>query len=65
MALHWGITIDGVVGQTYGIQYSTNLDNTNGWLGLTNLTLELPTELWFDMQPAAQQRRYYRVVPVY
>ena len=30
---------------------------------MTNLTVALPTELWLDVQPAAQQQRYYRVVP--
>jgi hypothetical protein len=63
LALYSGITIDGVVGLTYGIQYSTDLSNTNGWRGMANVTLSVPTELWFDVQPANQPRRYYRVVP--
>jgi hypothetical protein len=63
LALYSGITIDGVVGLTYGIQYSTNLSNTNGWQGLANVTLSVPTMLWFDTQPANQPSRYYRVVP--
>ena len=63
LALYSGITIDGVVGLTYGIQYSTDLSNPNGWLGLANVTLSVPTMLWFDMQPASQPQRYYRVVP--
>jgi hypothetical protein len=63
LALYSGITIDGVVGLTYGIQYSTDLSNTNGWRGMVNVTLSVPTELWFDVQPADQPQRYYRVVP--
>src|ERR1035441_6519253 len=63
LALYSGITIDGVVGLTYGIQYSTDLSNTNGWRGMANLTLGTPTELWFDVQPASQPQRYYRVLP--
>jgi hypothetical protein len=63
LALYSGITIDGVVGLTYGIQYSTDLSNTNGWRGMANVTLSVPTELWFDVQPANQPQRYYRVVP--
>lgn len=63
LALYSGITIDGVVGLTYGIQYNTDLSNTNGWLGIANVTLATPTQLWFDLQPANQPRRYYRVVP--
>jgi hypothetical protein len=37
IALYSGITIEGVVGLTYGIQCNTNLSNTNGcwaWLML-------------------------------
>jgi hypothetical protein len=63
LALYSGITIDGVVGLTYGIQYSTDLSNTSGWRGMANVTLGVPTELWFDVQPANQPQRYYRVVP--
>jgi hypothetical protein len=63
LALYAGVTIDGVVGLTYGIQFSTNLSNTNSWQGLVNVTLSVPTELWFDVQPASQPQRYYRVVP--
>ena len=63
LTLYSGITIDGVVGLTYGIQYSTDLSNTNGWRGMANVTLGVPTELWFDVQPASQPQRYYRVVP--
>jgi hypothetical protein len=63
LALYSGITIDGVPGRAYGIQYSAALSDGNGWQGMINLTLETPTELWFDVQPATQQQRYYRVVP--
>jgi Concanavalin A-like lectin/glucanases superfamily/Immunoglobulin domain len=63
LALYAGITIEGVVGLTYGIQYSTDLSNTNSWHGMANVTLGAPTQLWFDIQPASQPQRYYRVVP--
>jgi hypothetical protein len=63
LALYSGITIDGVVGLTYGIQYNTDLGNTNGWRGMANVTLGTATALWFDVQPAYQPQRYYRVVP--
>ena len=57
------MTIDGVVGQTYGIQTSASLANTNSWAGATNVTLTVPTQIWYDSQPAAQAQHYYRVVP--
>ena len=62
LALYSGITIDGVVGLTYGIQYSTDLTSTNGWRGMANVTLGAPTELWFDVYPASKPQRYYRIV---
>ena len=62
IALYPGVSIAGVVGFTYGIQYSTNLANGNGWIGLTNLTFTQPTELWYDSIPASLQQRFYRVV---
>lgn len=63
IALYAGIDITGVPGLTYGVQYSTNLGDTNGWLGLVNVTLSQTNELYFDLEPAQQQHRYYRVVP--
>ena len=62
LALYAGVTINGVVGLTYGIQYTTNLSNTNSWQGLANVTLGEPSELWFDVRPTGRQG-YYRVVP--
>jgi hypothetical protein len=63
IALYAGVTIDGVVGLTYGVQWNSNLSNTNGWQGIANVTLDTPTELWLDLRPATQPQRYYRVVP--
>lgn len=63
IALYAGITIDGVVGLTYGIQYSTDLSDTNNWRGVVNIPLSTPTQIWFDMQPVNGPQRYYRVVP--
>lgn len=63
LALYPGVTVTGTPGQAYGIQYSTNLSVTNGWVGLTNLTLTGTNELWYDSQPASLPHRYYRAVP--
>jgi lysophospholipase L1-like esterase len=58
------LSVAGVVGQTYGIQFSENLGLPGTWIALTNLTLTGPTNLWYDyFQPAAGSGRYYRVVP--
>jgi hypothetical protein len=62
IALYAGVTIDGVVGQTYGVQSTTDLSNPNSWAGQTNITLNVPEQIWYDSQPASQVQRYYRVV---
>jgi hypothetical protein len=38
------------------------LRNSNSWLGLANVTLNAPTEDWFDLKPANEPQGYYRVV---
>ena len=63
LALYAGVTIQGVVGKTYGIQYSADLSQANDWVGLTNLTLTQPVQLWYETQPANRPRRFYRVIP--
>jgi hypothetical protein len=62
-SLYGGIQMNGVVGQTYGVQSTLDLSNTNSWVGRTNITLTTPTYLWYDSQPATQPQTYYRVVP--
>jgi hypothetical protein len=63
IALYAGVTIDGAIGLTYGIQSTLDLSNTNSWVGRTNITLTTPTYLWYDSQPATQPQTYYRVLP--
>ena len=58
-----GLTIRGVVNQRYGIQQAPGLSPTPSWVGLTNLTLNAPTNVWYDPQAATLPRRFYRVVP--
>ena len=59
------ITITGVPGYTYVIQYTTGLTVTNSWITLTNLTLQQPVELWVDTSTNAEvvPQRFYRVLP--
>ena len=69
LSLYPGITIDGVIGQTYGVQSTTNLSGS--WIGITNITLTTTPQLWYDSQIAlgcdcesvGSPRRFYRVVP--
>jgi hypothetical protein len=59
--LYPGVTIEGEVGSTYGIQFSNDLDAT--WRGLANITLSAPKQIWFDPHSASAPRRFYRVLP--
>lgn len=61
IALYAGVTVEGVVGRTYQIQYTTDLSNTNSWQVATNLTLQTSPQLWVDISTPAINKRYYRV----
>jgi hypothetical protein len=64
IATYAGVTINGGVGFTYGIQGSSNLSDTNTWRGLTNLVLTATNEIWVDLSsPANRTFQYYRVLP--
>ena len=62
-----GLTINGAVGNSYIIQGSTNLADTNAWVTLTNLTLTQPVQLWIDTSVDASSPfnplHYYQVLP--
>ena len=68
LGLYPGVTVDAVVGKTYGIQYTTTVSQTNSWLTLTNFTLTQPVQLWIDTEAdttsGKHPKRFYRVVPV-
>ena len=61
--LYAGLTIGGLVGQTYRVEYVTQLAATNQWAFLTNVFQGMPEVLWVDPQPATLERRIYRVLP--
>jgi len=65
LALFPGITFSGQPGQTYSIQYATNLTQTS-WITLTNLTLTQIQQIWVDtsVNAANSPRRFYRAVLV-
>jgi len=56
-----GLTISGVVGGSYQIQYMTNLNNTT-WTTLTNIVLPSSPYLFFDADSAESPGRFYRFV---
>ena len=65
MGMCASITITGFPGNTYVIQYTSDLADTNSWITLTNLTLEQPIELWVDTSTnaLAVPHRFYRLLP--
>lgn len=61
LGLYAGITIEGTIGYSYGIEYATNLQNAT-WYSLTNITLTRPVEIWVDTSvQAITPKRFYRV----
>jgi hypothetical protein len=58
-----GLTISGIAGHSYEIQYTTDLALTNSWITLTNLVLDHPGQIWVDtgVQAPMVTHRYYRV----
>ena len=60
IAAYPGVTINGTVGQTYQIQYSTSL-NAN-WTAATNITLPYSPYIWVDTSTTVTGQRYYRSV---
>ena len=58
IATYPGVTINGTVGQTYQIQYSTSL--TTNWTGATNITLPYSPYVWVDTSSTVTGQRFYR-----
>ena len=65
LGLRASLTIGGVVGYGYEIQYSTNLADTNAWISITNLILTEPVQIWVDttVDVREQPKRFYKVLP--
>src|SRR5206468_8115462 len=57
------LTIGGLAGQSYTIQYSTDAGQSGSWMNLADLILTAPTNVWLDPQPATGPQRYYRLAP--
>jgi hypothetical protein len=68
LGIYPGLTVQGIVGKTFGIQYTTNVGPTSTWLTLTQFTLVQPIQMWFDAENniaiGSNPRRFYRVVAV-
>ncbi len=63
IALHPALTVTGTAGQTYRIEYTTNV-NAALWNPITNVTLSSSQLLVVDPEPAQKSNRFYRAVLV-
>jgi hypothetical protein len=61
LAIYAGLTVDGVPGWTYRIEYTTSLQEPINWTTATNLTLTTSPQVWLDMASATPPKRFYRV----
>ncbi len=61
LEMYAGLSIQGVAGMSYRIDYSTALA-PGEWLPLTTLTLTNSPQLWIDEQAPRQVKRFYRAV---
>jgi hypothetical protein len=59
IALYAGVTLEGVVGRTYRIEYATELA-PDTWIPVYTNTLTSTPILWYEPQPATQPKRFYR-----
>jgi len=61
------LTINGAAGDSYFIERSADLTNTNNWRTLTSLTLTQPVEIWVDTSIDASSpfnnKYFYQLVP--
>lgn len=57
-----GVTISGIAGLTYQIQYATNINS--GWTALTNVVLPCSPYLWIDTSTTVTGQRFYRSVQI-
>jgi hypothetical protein len=67
IGLYPGVTISGVAGFNYVVQRTANLQDTNSWVTVANVTLAQPTQIWVDTNNNASlpgnPKQFYRILP--
>ncbi len=58
--LYAGLSITGIVGRTYNVEYATNLAAT-GWTVLSSNTFSTPRWLFIDTNTPFEARKFFRV----
>jgi regulation of enolase protein 1 (concanavalin A-like superfamily) len=59
-----GLSYSGATGVAYQLQYSTNLQNPNGWITVTNVILDTNRLFFVDLDSPQSASRFYRVYEV-
>ena len=59
-----GLSVTGIVGRAYALEYTTNLQATNDWHTATNIVLTVSPQVWIDFDSVNSPRRFYRAVLV-
>ena len=57
-----GLTISGIIGRNYLIQYTTDIGSAANWTTLTNVVLSGSPSLYFDVDSPDAPARFYRFV---
>jgi dipeptidyl aminopeptidase/acylaminoacyl peptidase len=58
------VRVSGPIGQTYRIEYTTDIAKPGIWLALATITLTSNSYLFTDISGVAQPHRFYRVIRV-
>lgn len=66
VGMYAGIALEGTVGQTYSIEYTTDLqDSSTPWKPLDQISLTNVVQVWFDLESPGARKRFYRATPVF
>jgi hypothetical protein len=60
IASYAGLTIDGIPGRTYRVDYLNAFDSSSQWKVLTNLVLPSSRYIWIDYESPEAAPRFYR-----
>jgi len=64
LQLYAGLSITGVVGQVYQVQYADEMSDSATWYALMHFPLKWNPHQWVDTTGPATRRRFYRAVVV-
>ena len=60
--MYAGLSISGLIGRSYRIEYSDSLSNSPAWTSATTITLTSIPFVWFDGDSINAPKRFYRAI---